>query len=100
MVAALLFANVQLFGAKGGTKEKKGYVLKFSGFEVNSAFRNSFTVRNASIYKGSFNNVVLSPQETTIKGIITYQRGNTTFIYPYQHKVSTPKFKTPEAPRY
>ncbi|MCC6761655.1 hypothetical protein [Phnomibacter sp. MR] len=85
-----------LYAAKGGSKEKKGYVLKFKTFDTKTNFQRQFTLQPGVQYKGSFNQVIKTPQSTTLQSIITYQRGNTTFIYPYQHKVSVPKFKTPE----
>jgi hypothetical protein len=99
LVGLALFAHVCVYAAKGGGKEKKGYVLIFKGFDVRNAFQSRFTLQPGVHYKGSFNNVIVSPQQTTIQSIITYQKGNSTFIYPYHHKVSVPKFKTPEATR-
>ncbi|QGW29069.1 hypothetical protein GLV81_14010 [Phnomibacter ginsenosidimutans] len=89
----------QLYAAKGGGKEKKGYVLKFKTFDMKTNFQRQFTLKPGMQYKGSFNQVIKTPQTTTIQSIITYQRGTTTFIYPYQHRVSVPKFKTPEPVR-
>lgn len=98
--ALLLFAQVELYAAKGDAREKKGVVLKFSGFELKGMSNSFFTLKPGFVYKGSFNNVEKAPQQTTLQSIITYQKGNTTFIYPYKHKVVLPKFKTPEAPRF
>jgi hypothetical protein len=98
--ALLLFAQVELFAAKGDVKVKKGVVLKFSGFELKGMSNAFFTLKPGFVYKGSFNNIEKAPQQTTLQSIITYQKGNTTFIYPYKHKVVLPKFKTPEAPRF
>jgi len=99
-VALLLFAQVELFAAKGDAKEKKGVVLKFSGFELKGMNNAFFTLKPGFVYKGSFNNIEKAPQQTTLQSIITYQKGNTIFILPYKHKVLLPKFKTPEAPRF
>ena len=96
----LLFASVELYAAKGDAKEKKGVVLKFSGFEMKSMSNSFFTLKPGYVYKGSFNNVEKAPQQTTLQSIITYQKGNTTFIFPYKHKVLLPRFKTPEAPKF
>ncbi len=101
-VGALLFVQVQLFAAKGEAKSKKGYVLKFNGFELRGITNTFFTLKPGAVYKGSFNNVEKAPQQVTLQSIITYQQGNTTFIYPYRHKVTVPnqKFKTPEKPKF
>ena len=99
-VALLLFAQVEVFAAKGDAKEKKGFVLKFSGFDLKTVNQNFFALKPGVVYKGSFNNVEKAPQQTTLQSIITFQKGNTTFILPYKHKVILPKFKTPEAPKF
>jgi hypothetical protein len=96
----LLFAQVELFAAKGDVKVKKGVVLKFSGFDLKAPSSNFFSLQQGFVYKGSFNNVEKAPQQTTLQSIITFQKGNTTFILPYKHKVILPKFKTPEAPKF
>ncbi|MCU0395173.1 MAG: hypothetical protein MUF29_04645 [Chitinophagaceae bacterium] len=98
VLACVLFSQVEIFGAKGGSKDKKGYVLKFDGFQSRSSFQNQFMYQPGVLYKGSFNQLQRSAQQTTLSSIITYQKGNTIFIMPYKHKVS--KFKTPEAPKY
>ena len=99
-IALLLFAQVEVFAAKGDSKEKKGFVLKFSGFDLKGVNQNLFSLKPGVVYKGSFNNVEKAPQQTTLQSIITFQKGNTTFILPYKHKVVLPKFKTPEAPKF
>ncbi len=96
----VLLVQVQLFAAKGDAKAKKGYVLKFNGFELKGLNNPSSTLRLNGTYKGSFNTIEKNPQQTTLQSIITYQKGNTTFIYPYRHQVSVPKFKTPERPKF
>lgn len=98
--ALLLFAQVQVYAAKGDSKEKKGFVLKFNGFDLKGVNHNLFSLKPGVVYKGSFNNVEKAPQQTTLQSIITFQKGNTTFILPYKHKVVLPKFKTPEAPKF
>lgn len=102
MVIVLLggvFLSGNLYGAKGDTK-KKGFVLKFNGFNLKSY--NNFTLSSKAglIRKGSS---FLTPQKnsgTEVNSIITFEKGNTTFIYPYKHKVkvSVPLFKTPMPP--
>lgn len=99
LLAVALFAQASLHAAKSGGKEKKGVVLRFQGFDVKNSFQSHFSLLPGINYHGSFNNVLVTPEQATIQSIITYQRGNSTFIYPYQHKVSVPKFKTPEAPK-
>jgi hypothetical protein len=85
-----------VFGAKGGAKAKKGYVLRFNGFDANNMYQPHFLTAPNIMYKGSFNQVDRGQQQTTINSIITFQKGNTIFIYPYKHKVKVPYFKTPQ----
>lgn len=33
-----------------------------------------------------------------VNGVMRYQSGNTTYVYPYKYKVKAPLFKTPSAP--
>ncbi|MES2648655.1 MAG: hypothetical protein V4717_17395 [Bacteroidota bacterium] len=99
-VGLMLFAQVELFAAKGDIKLKKGVVLKFKGFDLKTTTNSFFSLKPGVVYKGSFNNVEKAPQQTTLQSIITFQQGNTTFILPYKHKVLLPRFKTPEAPKF
>jgi hypothetical protein len=98
-VCLVLAGHLTLFGAKGGVKEKKGVVLKFDGFASRITVQPSASLRLGGTYKGSFNNIIDNGQGTSIQSIITYQKGNTTFIYPYKHRVMQ-KFKTPEPSKY
>ena len=100
MFGAFMFATVSLYAAKGETKAKKGYVLKFNGFELKSMNNSAFSMKQGFSYKGSFSNIEKAPQQTTLQSIITFQKGNTTFIYPYKHAVTLPKFKTPERNKF
>lgn len=100
----LLAAPVSLHAIKGELKNKKGVVLKFNGFNLKS--NNSFSLfsKLGFLYKGSFlNNSTTEktpqvPQNAHLNSIITLQKGNATFIYPYRYKVSVPLFKTPTPP--
>ena len=96
----VLFVQVQLYAAKGDSKTKKGFVLKFSGFDLKNSSNSFFSLQPGIVYKGSIMNAEKTPQQTTLQSILTYQKGNTTFIYPYKHKVILPKFKTPEPPKF
>lgn len=99
LLGVMVFFSGDGYAAKGAAKEKKGFVLKFNGFDLKGLQKNNFNLRPGVVYKGSFSNIEKSPQQTTLQSIITYQKGNTTFIYPYSHKVNVQRFKTPEAPQ-
>ncbi|MCU0333977.1 MAG: hypothetical protein MUF62_02880 [Chitinophagaceae bacterium] len=98
LLAALALHSGQVNAAKGGGKEKKGFVLRFSGFDLKTPAAGTSLLQSGLHYRGSFSNFQRSPQQTTINSIITFQRGNTTFIYPYRHQVNVPRFKTPQKP--
>ncbi|MES2774645.1 MAG: hypothetical protein V4722_10695 [Bacteroidota bacterium] len=97
MLGLVFMVSVSLYGAKGDTKSKKGVVLKFSGFDLKGINNFSLFAKPGFLYRGSFSNVEKAPQNTFMNSVITFQKGNTTFIYPYQHKVTVPTFKTPVA---
>ena len=97
VLLACLTVTVSLYAAKGDSKTKKGVVLKFSGFDFKGINNFSLYSKPGFLYKGSFSTVEKAPQNTYMNSVVTFQRGNTTYIYPYQHKVSVPLFKTPAA---
>jgi hypothetical protein len=100
-MAVVMFVCISsfVFAAKGDgdDKGKKGYVLKFNGFEVKKTYLSPLSLmQQGAIYKGTINpmqtpNSSQNPQHS----IITYQKGNTIFIYPIQQKGLIHKFKTP-----
>ena len=52
-------------------------------------------------YKGSQNIYqVNSIHSMEGKSIISFQNGNTTYVYPYKYKVKVPLFKTPSSPNH
>jgi len=86
-VCLLLFAVTALtFASKGGGEKKKHHEFDNSFTPINAA--SSFTLKKTVLYSGSM--VSLHPQTdngVTLRAMITYQRGNTTYILPYQYKV-------------
>jgi len=98
-IVLLLSVSSFVFASKGGDeKGKKGYVLKFNGFEVKKAYLTPLSlIQQGATYKGT-----ISPMQTpngqpgSSHSIITYQKGNTIYIYPLQQKGMIQKFKTPE----
>ncbi len=98
-IVLLLSVSSFVFASKGGDdKGKKGYVLKFNGFEVKKTYLSPLSlIQQAATYKGT-----ISPMQTpngqpgASHSIITYQKGNTLYIYPLQHKGMVQRFKTPE----
>jgi len=87
-VGLLLFAVTMLgFASKGGGDKKRHREFENSFTPINAA--SSFTLKKSPLYSGS--TVVIRPQadnRISMNAMITYQRGNTTFILPYQYKVN------------
>jgi len=87
-VSLLLFAVTALaFASKGGGDKKKHRELDNSFTPINTA--SSFSLKKSPLYSGSI--VSFHPQadkRISMNAMITYQRGNTTFILPYQYKVN------------
>jgi hypothetical protein len=97
----LVFATNLSMGSFTGTvgeQSKEKYSLK--NFNKNFYKKASpFTLTAGYQFKG----VEIVNQKADITGInyntmLRYEKGNTTYIYPYKHKVSVPLFKTPTQP--
>jgi hypothetical protein len=86
-VGLLLFAVTALaFASKGGGDKKKHREFENSFTPINTA--SSFTLKNTPLYTGSMVSFhTQTDNRVFLKAMITYQRGNTTFILPYQYKV-------------
>jgi hypothetical protein len=81
------------FGSKGGDKNKKRTANLQSDF-VPIRLTNSFILKNGFTYSGSRVFSVQKENSTfSINSIVTYQRGNTTFIMPYKYRVNTASFR-------
>ncbi len=106
MIIALLLVSAThiAMGAFTGTSEKKSsnlYSLK--NFNRNF-YRNTsgFSLRLGFEYKGTrlLNQKKELNGDITMTSMMRFEKGNTTYIYPYTHKVIVPKFKTPAPPAY
>jgi hypothetical protein len=86
-VSLLLFAVTALaFASKGGGDKKKRHEFENSFTPINAA--SSFSLKKSPLYSGS--SVSFRPtadDHVSLNAMVTYQRGNTTFILPYQYKV-------------
>jgi hypothetical protein len=87
-VSLLLFAVTALaFASTGGGDKKKHREFENSFTPINAA--SSFTLKKSPLYSGSsvsFHH--MADNRISLNAMFTYQRGNTTFILPYQYKVN------------
>ncbi len=85
-IAAIAFAGESL-GGGGGDKPKVSLISNFalSPFKANTGF----TLKAGPSYRGSsLFNEPKTADFLMVNSVITYQKGNTTYILPYKHKVS------------
>jgi len=105
IVALLLITATHIaMGAFTGTSEKKSgnlYSLKYfnKNFYKTTSF---FSIRSGFEYKGTrFLSQKKEPNgDITMTSMMRFKKGNTTYIYPYSHKVNVPKFATPAPPTF
>jgi hypothetical protein len=98
-IVLLISVTSIVHAAKGGDeKGKKGYVLKFNGFDVKRTYLTPLSlIQQGATYKGT-----ISPMQTPAgqpgspHSIVTFQKGNTIYIYPVQKGGMMKRFKTPE----
>ncbi len=93
----LLGISTMVMASKGGEdKDKKGYVLKFNGFEVKKTYLTPFSLMQQG---ASFRGVTTPLQSPACpqnqQSIMTFQKGNTIYIYPLPQKGFVHKLKTP-----
>jgi len=105
ILALFLIAGTNLtmgsFTGSSDLKSKNLYSLK--NFNRNFYKSSSpFSLRAGFVYKG----IQLLSQKKEANGDVTFnsmmrfEKGNTTYIYPYTHKISVPKFKSPTPPTF
>lgn len=88
---AIGFLTFASKGGGGGDKDKKTPVTShFTPIRTTGGF----TLKAGPVYRGS---QLFSQQKkndvVTFNTVITYKRGNTTFILPYKYKMSLPNNK-------
>jgi hypothetical protein len=99
LAVVLLVIVSSVFAAKGGgdDKDKKGYVLKVNGFEVKNTYLSPFSLmQQGATFKGNISPMQPSnASKNANRAIITYEKGNTIYIYPIQQKGFIHKMQTP-----
>lgn len=95
MVVSVTFASFTL----SGTVDEKAKSNKYSLKNINHFSNKSFSL---SLLKTTLQNrgtTFISPKlnngNTEYNSFIQIDKGNTTYVMPYNFKVKTPKFKTP-----
>jgi len=82
------------FASKGGGGGEKNKNVPAANYFTPIRTANGFTLKSGPVYRGS---QLFTQQKKndviTFTSVITYQRGNTTFILPYKNRVSVPTTK-------
>lgn len=96
-------AHIAMGSFTGTTNDKTKNIYSLKNF--NSNFYKSaspFSLRAGFQFNGS--QLISVKKESngdlTSNSIIRFEKGNTTYVYPYKHKVPVPKFKTPAPPSF
>ena len=105
LMALLLVSatHIALASFTGTTDSKTRNIYSLKNFNKNFYKSASpFSLRAGFLYRGS--QLISVKRENngdlTMNSMMRYEKGNTTYIYPYKHKVSAPKFKTPAPPTF
>lgn len=77
------------FASKGGDKNKKRNTTNLKTDFVPIRISTAFALKNGFTYTGSHIFSMQKENSTfSLNSIVTYQKGNTTFIVPYKYKVN------------
>ena len=95
-LAAFLFVSVTVFAVDGIVSKSKSSKSAYSNMKKNLSLSLSsgYTYRDNRSFgfkKGG--------KDNAFNSIITYQKGNITYILPYKNKSALHRFKTPEKPQ-
>lgn len=93
---AMLFVSVTVFAVDGIVSKSKSSKSAYSNMKKNLSLSLSagYTYRDNRSFgfkKGG--------KDNAFNSIITYQKGNITYILPYKNKSALHRFKTPEKPQ-
>jgi hypothetical protein len=82
------------FGSSGGGGKNKN-TLPFSNDFTTIRTSGGFTLKAGPVYRGSqLLNMQKQNDAVLLTSVVTYQRGNTTFILPYKYRMSRPVAKS------
>ncbi|UAY52587.1 hypothetical protein [Ferruginibacter albus] len=96
LLVTLVFCTVQaaITDRGSGKKNKKKSATAALNITTTTSLRNSilFNLKSGLKYKGSFLTGTQTIGSSIIENsIVTYQKGNTTYIIPYKHKILMPE---------
>jgi hypothetical protein len=93
---ALLFVSVAVFAVDGIVSKSKSSKAAYSNMKKNLSLSlgSGFSYRDNRSF--GFKRM---GKDNSFNSIITYQKGNITYILPYKNKSVLNKFKTPQKPQ-
>jgi hypothetical protein len=92
---ALIAVAALTFGSTGGGGGNKNSSLSFNKDFTTIRTTGGFTLKAGPMYRGSqLLNMQKQKDVVLLKSVVTYQKGNTTFILPYQYKMAKPAMKS------
>ena len=94
LACATQFAFASFTGTIGESSKNKYSLKHFNNNFYKKA--SQFSLRSGFQYKGT---QTISQHKdatgTTFNNMMRFEKGNTTYIYPYKHKISVAKLKAP-----
>ena len=92
----MLFVSVTVFAVDGLVSKSKSSKAAYSNMKKNLSLNLSagYTYRDNRSF-----GFKKSGKDNAFNSIITYQKGNITYILPYKNKTALHRFKTPEKPQ-
>lgn len=95
IISMLLGVAIFTFADRGVGKKAK--VKTLLNITTTTSLKNdvSLNLKSGLLYKGSLSNSgqTFSGNSMLSSTILTYQKGNTTYIIPYKHKIVMPEIK-------
>ncbi len=96
----ICIAQISLASFTGSSDKRSNTIFSLKNFNKNFYKTASpFSIRAGFAFKGFqfINQKKEVNGDITLNSMMRYEKGNTTYIYPYKHKISVPKFKPPVA---
>lgn len=103
MIALLMVSatHIAMGSFTGSTKKNTTSLYSLKNFNKNFYKHSSpFSLRAGFEYKGVrfLGQKKEANGNITVNSMMRFEKGNTTYIYPYTHKITVPKFKAPTPP--